>query len=353
MKGPRWKAMAGRQRGVVVLVVLVVVFSLLHPDFLSASNLNNLLMQGSITGVIAIAMAIAFIGREFDLSVGSVLALSGFVAVHVANVNSALAIVAAIGVGALCGVVNGVVVAVLRVNAFIATLGTMSILGGLTLLLSNQQAISTSANGFLSMAIWAIGPVPMYAIIVVALGIIAHWVMQRTPVGLTVRALGASAEFCRLNGVRSSRYRIGIFLVTGIAAGISGFMTASWVGGADPNAGQSTPIIVISAVVLGGVSLYGGEGTIWQAIAGAMVLTVFADGLTLADVSPYYQTAFEGLILVVVVTAAALLPANDMTRIWLGSLRQRLRVAWNAGSASSAVSPEIALTERGETVGRP
>lgn len=344
-----WKGSLARQRGIVILVILVAIFWLRRPDFLSSSNLNNILMSGSFTGIIAIAMAIAFIGGEFDLSVGSTLALCGFVAVHMAAVNSALAVVAAVAAGAVCGLVNGVIVGVLRVNAFIATLGTMSIISGLTLLVSNQQSAGTSANGFLSMAMWAVGPVPVYAIVFALLAVIAHVVMQRTPVGLTVRALGANAEFCRLNGVKLVRYRIGIFLATGIAAGLSGAMTASWVGGADPNAGQSVPVLVISAVILGGVSLYGGEGTIAQAVAGAMVLTVFADGLTLVGVSPYYQTAFEGVVLVVVVTAAALLPVNEMTKIWFGALWERLRTSWNAGSPSSLATMDSVQAIGGDT----
>ena len=152
--------------------------------------------------------------------------------------------------------------------------------------------------------------------------------MRCTPVGVTVRALGGNAEFCRLNGVHMVRYRMAIFLGTGMAAGLSGAMTASWVGGADPNAGSATPLLVITACILGGVSLYGGIGTVGQAVGGAMALTVLVDGMTLLNVSPYYQTVMEGAVLVVVVTVAALVHANVMTKVWLSSTRSRVRAAW-------------------------
>lgn len=315
-------------RGTILLVVLVVVFGFSTPHFLGRNNIDNVLIQSALTGTIAIAMAVAFIGGQFDLSVGSVLALAGFVSVHAAGAGTGVAFAAAIATGAACGLVNGIVVAVLRVNAFIATLGTLSVISGVTLVASHQQSASTDAAGFLNIATGQVGPIPTFAVVFFALAIAGTLVMRCTPVGVTLRALGANAEFCRLNGVHMVSHRIAIFLCTGMAAGLSGAMTASWVGGADPNAGSTTPLLVISACILGGVSLYGGVGTIGQAVGGTMALTVLVDGMTLLNISPYYQTVLEGAVLVAVVTVAALVHANVMTKVWLASLAARVRTAW-------------------------
>jgi ribose transport system permease protein len=315
-------------RGTVLLVLLVVVFWLTTPHFLGTNNIDNVLIQSALTGTIAIAMAVAFIGGQFDLSVGSVLALAGFVSVHVAGAGTGVAFAAAIATGAACGLVNGIVVAVLRVNAFIATLGTMSVIGGVTLVASNQQSASTDAAGFLNIATGQVGPIPTFAVVFFVLALIGTLVMRCTPLGVTLRALGANAEFCRLNGVHMVSHRIAIFLCTGMAAGLSGAMTAAWVGGADPNAGSTVPLLVISACILGGVSLYGGVGTIGQAVGGTMALTVLVDGMTLRNISPYYQTVLEGAVLVAVVTVAALVHRNVMTRVWLASMSARVRTAW-------------------------
>lgn len=320
-------------RGAILFVVLVVVFTITTPHFLASSNISSVLIQAAITGTMAIGMAIAFIGGQFDLSVGSVLALGGFVAVHAAGGGTALAFLAAVAAGAACGLVNGFVVAVMRVNAFIATLGTMSVISGVTLLVSNQKSASTSAIGFLETGLWQVGPVPLFAIVCAALALAATWVMKRTPIGTTLRALGGNAEFCRLTGVPRVRYQIGIFMFTGLASGLSGAMTAAWVGGADPNAGQTAPLLVISACILGGVSLYGGVGTIAQALGGVMALAVLVDGMTLLNVSPYYQTLLEGAVLVLVVVIAAALHPEIMTRLWVSGVLARIRVAWKADAA--------------------
>jgi ribose/xylose/arabinose/galactoside ABC-type transport system permease subunit len=266
---------------------------------------------------------------------------------------------AAIAMGAACGLVNGIVVAVLRVNAFIATLGTMSVVGGVTLVASNQQSASTDATGFLNAATAQVGPIPTFAVVFFALAIAGTLVMRCTPLGVTIRALGANAEFCRLNGVHMVSHRIGIFLCTGMAAGLSGAMTASWVGGADPNAGSAVPLLVISACILGGVSLYGGIGTIGQAVGGTMALTVLVDGMTLLNISPYYQTVLEGAVLVTVVTVAALVHTNVMTRVWLASVVARARAAWaqspsndsrgnvTGGENQEVVSPTLGTSRDG------
>lgn len=334
-------------RSVLILLPLVVFFTLENDQFWTSANLSSVLIQATFTGTIAVAMAVAFIGREFDLSVGSTLALTGFVAVKFSDTSPTLAFVAAILAGAACGLVNGFIVGVMRVNAFIATLGTLSIISGLTLLLSNQQSVSSNSLTFLTLATKQIGPVPVFAIVFGLLALLTHLVMKLTPVGVTIRALGNNPEFSRLNGVAIVKYRVGIFVFTGVAAGISGAMTASWIGGADPNVGSSTPLLVISAVILGGVSLYGGVGTIPQSVGGVLVLTVFVNGMTLLNISPYYQTCFEGVVLVLVVTAAALFNADVMTKLWLGSLRARIRRAW-AATVPAQGHPESAHATGGD-----
>ena len=301
-------------RGTVLLVVLVVVFWLTTPHFLGRNNIDNVLIQSALTGTIAIAMAVAFIGGQFDLSVGSVLALAGFVSVHAAGAGTGVAFAAAIATGAACGLVNGIVVAVLRVNAFIATLGHhVGHRRGDACRVKPAVGVDRRRRASSTSRPRRSGRYPPSPLSSSRSRSIGTLVMRCTPVGVTVRALGANADFCRLNGVHMVSHRIAIFLCTGMAAGLSGAMTASWVGGADPNAGSTVPLLVISACILGGVSLYGGIGTIGQAVGGTMALAVLVDGMTLLNISPYYQTVLEGAVLVTVVTVAALVHTNVMT----------------------------------------
>lgn len=280
-------------RAIAILVIIIVVMPLIAPRFYARTNIENLLFLGTLTGIISVAMAFALVGGQFDLSVGATLGLGGYAAAWASNSGPIFALGVALLVGLVCGLLNGVVVAVLRVNAFIATLGTTSLITGFTLLISNQQSLAATDADFLRLGSTAIGPIPIVAIGLVVIAGLGWWVLQNTSVGVTLRALGASPSFCEDNAVRIKMYRVGMFVALGVMAGLSGALTTALVGGADPNAGISTPLLVISACILGGVSLNGGEGTVGQAIAGTFVLAALVNGMNLLGVTPYFQTVFR------------------------------------------------------------
>lgn len=312
---------AFRHRSVPILIVLVAYFWFSSDVFFSQRNITNLMLQASLLGVMALAMAVALVGGQFDLSIGSILALSSFVAVDLADRGPLVALAGATATGALCGVLNGVLVSIARVNAFIATLATMFAIRGVMLSYSGETARSTSDLQFLRLASAKWGPLPVPVLVFGVLAVIAHLVLTRTQVGLTIRSIGGSVDFARLNGVRIVRYQISLFVLTGAGAGFSGALLASRLGAATPTAGTDTALVVIAAVILGGVSLYGGVGTISQAVGGLVVLQTLSTGMDLVGVSPYYKTIIYGCILIAVVTVDALVRPDQFAKIKLARAR--------------------------------
>lgn len=296
-----------RHRSVPIMLVLAVVFVLRAPNFTTFENLRNLLLQTSLDGIMVVGMAIALIGAQFDLSIGSILAMSTFLAVDLAPYGMLAVVVGSVLFGCLAGILNGLLVTKAKVNAFIATLGTMFAVRGLMLLYSNGFPKSTRVPGFTDLAEGALGPVPYPVIIFGLLAVAAHLLLTRTTVGRTIYAVGANPEFCRLSGVAVNRYLLLFFILTGGTAGLSGAILASRLGAASPVLGQQTALVVVSAVILGGVSLYGGRGSIPLAVEGVLTIGVLSNGMNLIGVPAYPQQVIRGLILVVVVVFDAVL----------------------------------------------
>jgi ribose transport system permease protein len=296
-----------RHRSVPILLVLAVIFVLRAPNFTTFENLRNLLLQTSLDGIMVVGTAIALIGGQFDLSIGSILTMSTFLAVDLAPYGLLAVVVGSVLFGCLAGVLNGLLVTKAKVNAFIATLGTMFAVRGLMLLYSDGFPKSTRVLGFTDLAEGALGPVPYPVIIFVLLAVAVHLLLKRTTVGRTIYAVGANPEFCRLSGVAVNRYLLLFFVLTGGTAGLSGAILASRLGAASPVLGQQTALVVVSAVILGGVSLYGGRGSIPLAVEGVLTIGVLSNGMNLIGVPAYPQQVIRGLILVVVVVFDAVL----------------------------------------------
>jgi ribose/xylose/arabinose/galactoside ABC-type transport system permease subunit len=296
-----------QHRSVPILLVLVVIFVLKAPNFATFENLQNLLLQTSLDGIMVVGTAIALIGGQFDLSIGSILTMSTFLAVDLAPYGPLAVVGGAVLFGVLAGLFNGLLVTKAKVNAFIATLGTMFAVRGLMLLYSGGFPKSTRIPGFTHLAEGALGPVPYPVIIFALLAVVGHVLLTRTKTGRIIYAVGANPEFCRLSGVSVNRYLVLFFILTGGTAGLSGAILASRLGAASPVLGQQTALVVVSAVILGGVSLYGGRGSIPLAIEGVFTISVLGNGMNLIGVSPYPQQVIRGLILIIVVVLDAIL----------------------------------------------
>ena len=288
---------------VATTLVEIAVFAALAPHFFTLDNAVNIAQSIAVTGILAAGMTAVILTGGIDLSVGSVVALAGVAAATAAAATGsiALAALAALGVGLLVGVLNGLLVTLLGVPAFIATLATMTAARGLAFLVAGGRSV-----GDLPASFGALGrstplgiPATVYVMGVVMLA--AALVLRRTVVGRHVYAVGGNAEAAWLAGVRTRRVTRLVYAVSGVLAGLGGFVLASRLGAGVPNAGVQYELDVIAAVVVGGTSLSGGRGTVVGTLWGAVFIGVLTNGLNLADVDTYVQKIALGVVIVVAV----------------------------------------------------
>lgn len=308
----------GQFAPLIFLIVLIVFFAIQEPRFLGTSNIFNLLRQVSITGLIAIGMTYVILTAGIDLSVGSLLALAGLVAAAVAKggTDSALAIsarqtqghdvgvsiLAAVGVGMLGGFFQGVAITKLRVPPFVVTLGGLTIFRGIALIFSNAAPISSFNESY---RFWGQGKVleqiPIPVIIFAVAAIIAHLVLRYTQYGRHVYAVGGNLEAARLSGLSVDRIIISVYVIVGFFAGLAGFVQSARLNTAEAVAGTGFELTVIASVVIGGTSLFGGEGGISGTVIGALLIGVLTNGLVLLNVSSYTQQVIIGAIIILAV----------------------------------------------------
>jgi ribose transport system permease protein len=302
----RWLNWAG-QAPLLTLVVLCVVTGLMTNRFLSPLNLTNILVQSSIMAVIAMGMTFVIVGGGFDLSVGSTVALSGCVAGIVMLQFGILAgVMAGIAAGALVGLVNGVIVALLGVNPFITTLGTMVLVRGVVFLITGGAPVSGEAG--LPSAFIAFGSarflgvhdlVWVPALLLIALSALLHF----TPYGRRIYATGGGREAAFLSGIPVGRVIASTYIWCGALAGVAGVMLAARLQSGQPTAGEFYELTAIAAVVLGGASLQGGEGTLYKSIIGVFIMIVLGNSLNLLNVDSYWQRVAVGGVIIAAAAA--------------------------------------------------
>ncbi len=294
------------QMPLLALAVLVIVASLASERFFTPMNLNNVLLQASVMSVIAIGMTYVIIAGGFDLSVGSTAALAGCTAAWVmVEANVPLGIAAGVGVGAVVGGVNGLAVTVLRVSPFIVTLGTMVLVRGITLLITDGRPISGEyglPGAFLEIGrgMW----LGVHILVWLPLGLFAvfAWTLHMTAYGRRLFATGGNREAAYLSGIAVDRVTASAYVWCGALAGLGGVMLASRLQSGQPTAGEFYELTAIAAVVLGGASLKGGEGKLYKSMIGVFIMVVLANGLNLLNVHSYWQRVAIG---VVIIAAAA------------------------------------------------
>jgi ribose transport system permease protein len=296
---------AVRDYGIVVCFAgLFLVLCFASDAFLSKDNLLNILDQWSPALIMAVASAVVLIGGAFDLSIGSIFGLAGVVAaLLVDDVGVALALILGVGAGVACGVVNGLLMTVGRINPFITTLATMMMILGFAFALSGgSNLVSAPAAGFsdvgtgtllgVSYLIW------IAAIVVACVG----FALSRTVYGTYVYAAGGNPEAAWLSGVNVTRVRISALVLSGGAAGLAGVLVASKVSTAQVDGGGlSLTLNALTGVILGGVSIAGGEGKIWRAVLGVLLLALIGNGFNLIGVNATYQQIIQGAIILAAV----------------------------------------------------
>jgi ribose transport system permease protein len=282
------------------LLALCLTLWAATPHFLTVSNLLNVLEQTAINAIVAVGMTFVIISGGIDLSVGSVLALSGIAlgSALQAGVPVPVGIVLALGVGLACGLVNGGLVTFGRLPPFIATLGMMSVARGAALMLAEGRPISGFDDGFRMLATGQVLMLPAPAIIAGLIYALAHFVLAHTVFGRAAYAIGGNEEAARLSGVHVRYHKTAIYGAAGLMSAAAAVILTARLNSAQPTAGTMYELDAIAATVIGGTSLLGGEGTITGALIGALIMGVLRNGLNLLDVSSFFQQVVIGVVII-------------------------------------------------------
>jgi ribose transport system permease protein len=283
--------------GAVLLLGVVLAFT--APNFLTRENLFNIGVQTSITAVLAIGLTFVIITAGIDLSVAASAGLAGVIGAKLiagAGAPALIGVLGGVGVGGLVGLANGVLVAWLGLPPFIATLGMMSAVQGIVLVVSNALPIVLpNSFGWLGSGTAAGLPVP--ALFVLGIAVVAHLVLTRSKPGRYFTALGSNPEAARLAGISSRRYLPAVYVICGLCAGFGGMLSTSQTVSGQPNFDPNLALNAIAAAVIGGASLFGGEGTIFGSLLGALLIGVVDNGAVLLNVNPYWQDVILGVLI--------------------------------------------------------
>ena len=282
------------------LVVVFVVLCFVSPVFFTSNNLINVVEQTTVTALIAIGMTFVIITAGIDLSVGSTAAMSGVVGVSLIvnqGVSWPLAVIIGTLIGAVIGLGNGLLITVANLNPFIATLGMMSVVRGLDYIATNGQVVFGVPDSFGVLGAGKIIGIPVPLILLIIIAILAHLLLSRTRLGRYTYALGSNREAARLSGIPVRKNLIAVYVILGVLAGFGGMVASSRVYSGQPNFGLGLELDVIAAAVIGGASLFGGQGTILGTLIGAFLIALIHNGSVLLDINSFYQQVIIGAVI--------------------------------------------------------
>ena len=310
-------ALLGEYAAFLALVLLATVLGAISPEFRQISNLLNLLRQAAFNGLIAIGMTCVILSDGIDLSVGSVFALAAIICAKLLTngVAAPLAILAALVIGTLLGLVSGILVAKFRLQAFIATLITMTAYRGLAMIITDGKPISrlaasieSDSGAFLfkalgkgNLLIAETVKIPLPAIILIAFFALFFFILNKTTYGRRVYATGSNAVCAKLVGVNTVKIKMSVYAISGFLTALAGLMMISRVDSAQPTLGDGYELDAIAAVALGGTSMSGGRGKITGTIAGVLIIAVLNNGLNILGVTSYYQDVIKAIVILVAV----------------------------------------------------
>ena len=290
----------GDNAAVIGLIVICCIFSVLTPTFLTWANISDLLVSASILLVLAMAQQFVIVTGGIDLSIGSSLPWAAVIFGLTFNSYHSipLAIVAAIVSGMAVGLFNGLIIAKLKVNDFIATLGMLGVMNGLALIVSGGQSFAVDSPFLQNLVLGSIGPIRYFYLVALLIAGLSYLVFTYTPFGTHVLATGGNHDAARNMGISTDRMRILVYLIGGGLVGVAAVLMVARTGGSDPSMQTSQLLTSIASVVLGGSSLFGGRAGILGTVAGALVLTTLLVGFTLLQVSEYYQPMAVGIVVI-------------------------------------------------------
>ncbi len=296
-----------QHKPLIALLLFIVVISFMNPEFFSICNLLNILRQTSVNAIIAVGMTFVVLTSGIDLAVGSVLAFTGAIAATLISLDFhiLIAVSATLCTGAGLGYLSGFVIAKGKVQAFIATLATMTFLRGATMVYTDGRPVS-ALGGADSDAFVMIGsgyflgvPIPVYLMIIIF--VVAWFVLQHTRFGRYVYALGGNESATRLSGINVDRVKMAVYATSGLLSAVAGIIVTSRLVSAQPTAGSGYELDAIAAVVLGGTRLSGGRGRVMGTLVGALIIGVLSNALNLLNISSYYQLVAKALVILLAV----------------------------------------------------
>lgn len=308
---------------VIALSLLIAYLSFATPYFMTFGNLSNVMRQSSITAILAVGQTLVILSAGIDLSVGAMVAIAASVSavlmtqqvmilgMPVGPLSFPVGFAIALIVGVLAGLLNGLIITKSRIPDFIATLGTLTMFRGIALLVTGGLPVpshltATELGGYLPEQMRALGGgdlfgIPIPGVIAIAVVIFGWVILRYTALGRSIFAVGGNREAARVSGINIDRTKITAYMLSGLMAGLSGFVLAGRLNSANALMAEGQELNSIAAVVIGGTNLFGGEGGVFGSLIGALVLGVLANGLNLLSVSDFWQRVFQGVVIILVV----------------------------------------------------
>ena len=290
-------------RSVLILLVICVFATILSPSFLSVTNLFNVFKQITVAGIVGCGMTFVILTGGIDLSVGSILGLSGVLAsgVLASTGNTAVAVAVSLTVGIACGAVNGFFVSVCGIPSFISTLGMMTLLRGVILVYTKGSPIPIKSDAYKFFGKGSIAGIPVPVIILIIVFLLAHYILTQTSYGRSVYAVGGNREAARLSGIRVKTSEFLVYTLNGLMCGMAGLILTARLGSAQSTSGTGIEMDAIAAVILGGTSLSGGVGFVLPTVVGAMIMGIIDNILTLMNVNPHATNIVKGAVILIAV----------------------------------------------------
>lgn len=290
-------------RSMLILLVICVFATILSPSFLSVTNLFNVFKQITVAGIVGCGMTFVILTGGIDLSVGSILGLSGVLAsgVLASTGNTAAAVAVSLIVGVACGAVNGFFVSVCGIPPFISTLGMMTLLRGVILVYTKGSPIPIKVDSYKFFGKGSIAGIPVPVIILIVVFLLAHYILTQTTYGRSVYAVGGNREAARLSGIRVKTSEFLVYTLNGLMCGMAGLILTARLGSAQSTSGTGIEMDAIAAVILGGTSLSGGVGFVLPTVVGAMIMGIIDNILTLMNVNPHATNIVKGAVILIAV----------------------------------------------------
>ena len=296
-----------RDYGIIAITVLLFIgLSFASGAFFTVGNILNIIYQNTPLAIMACTTTVVIITGNFDLSVGSMFAVAAVGSAYVANLAGTPAgVLFGVVVGGLMGLMNGLIVTKLRINAFLATLATNLALRGLIVALTYGYLVNATAGGFTWLGRTKVGPVPILVFIIVVIGVVLQMVMSRTVFGRYIYATGGNRAAATISGLPVHRIVLAAFTIGGLGCGLAGVLDASSVASGDPQAGAAYGLTAVAAVALGGTSIFGGSGSIWRTFIGVALFALITNGFNIMGLNPYYQDIAKGALIIFAVALSA------------------------------------------------